>query len=163
MSVSSSNGRFRGRSDVGRDRERQRPAFPTRIRARLLRFRLDRRLAAGERPSESPELRWRAVQLTSPEHRQALADEIEWRLEEARHPARGLSAAVPLNKPGILALEDELRRLADDLRGPEPVEPRGVILMEQMLHDGASPMFASASEADLERALRVIRIALLLR
>ena len=140
----------------------ERPALGTRLRARLHRLGLDLRLAGGDPPWASPELRWRATQLTSQRERLTLARDIDLLLEAAARPPRPRGAAVPLDWAGVLACSGLLRQLADDLRHAEVVQPRGVALVRQLLRDGGSPLYAHETEAALERSIRRARAALLL-
>jgi hypothetical protein len=140
----------------------ERPTVWTRLRVRLHRLSLDDRLARGDPTWASPELRWRAAQLTSPRERRGLADEIDRVLEAAAQPARPRGAAVPLDRAAVLACGGLLRVLADDLRHAELVQPRGVALLRQLLRDGGSPLYAPEAEGSLDRSLRRARAALLL-
>lgn len=140
----------------------ERPPVWIRIRTRLLRLSLDRRLAAGESPWASAELRWRADQLTSPLERQGLADEVGRLLEDAARPSPLRGAAAPLDRPGVLACDELLRELAQELRHAELVYARGVALVRQLLRDGGSPLYAADTEGALDRSIRHARAALLL-
>ena len=140
----------------------ERPAIWIRIRTRLQRLSLDRRLAEGESPWASAELRWRADQLTAPLARRRLADEVGRLLEDAAQPSRPRGAAVPLYRPGVLACDELLRELAQNLRHAELVYARGVALVRQLLRDGGSPLYAADIEGALDRSIRHARAALLL-
>jgi hypothetical protein len=140
----------------------ERPAIWIRLRTRLQRLGLDDRLARGDPPWASPELRWRAAQLTSDRERRGLANEIDRVLEAAAQPARLRGAAVPLDRSGVLACGGLLRVLADDLRHAGLVQPRGVALLRQLLRDGGSPLYAPEAEGSLDISLRRARAALLL-
>ena len=63
-------------------------------------------------------------------------------------------SAVPLNRAGARPQVELLRTLAARLRAPEPVTPRGVLLVEKLLTDGlASPLYNRDRTADLEPTL----------
>jgi hypothetical protein len=145
-----------------RDTAGERPAIWIRIRTRLQRLSLDRRLAEGESPWASPELRWRADQLTAPLARQGLADEVDRLLEDAARASRPRGAAVPLDWPGVWACGELLRELAHDLRHAELVYARGVALVRELLRDGGSPLYVADTEGALDRAIKHARAALLL-
>ncbi len=140
---------------------RRRPTRRTRLTLRLLGFRLDRRLAAGEPPWSSPELSARAAELTAPTERWRLAEDVDRVIESAAQPPRPKGAAVPLNRTGVLACGPLLSDLVDDLRHAECIEARGVALVRRLLRDGGSPLYAPESKAALERAVRQAHTALL--
>jgi hypothetical protein len=78
-----------GRSDPSR--------LPRSIHARLRAPSLDRRLATGTPPWESPLLAARALQLTSRRRRRSLARSLERLVERAEQaPSRGFSTVVPV-------------------------------------------------------------------
>ena len=144
-----------------RDGVRHHPAPWVRLRARLRRLSLERRLAMGESVWASPELRWRATQLTSARERSGLAKELDGLLEEAARPPRPRGAAAPLDRSGVLACEEPLRELAHDLRHAELVYACGVALVRRLLRDGGSPLYGAAPEGQLDRSIRLARAALL--
>jgi hypothetical protein len=141
---------------------RERPPTWIRIRARLQRLSLDRRLAAGESPWASAELRWRADQLTSARERRSLAEEIDRLLDDAARPGRRRGAAVPLDRSAVCACDELLRGLADELRHAELVYAHGVALVRQLLRDGGSPLYCADSDGALDRSIRHARAAVLL-
>jgi hypothetical protein len=141
---------------------RERPGIWVRIRARLQRLSLERRLAAGESPWASAELRWRADQLISPSERRGLALEIDRVLVDVTRPAHRAGAAVPLNRSGVVACYELLRRLAHDLRHAELIYAHGVALVRQLLRDGGSPLYVADTAGALDRSVRHARAALLL-
>ena len=151
---------------------------------------LDRMLAEGADPHDSRELARRAAQLTSARHRHSLAAAIERALEEAEHPRGALSPVVPVQRREVLAARVALLRLAKDLAGDDrefisgvrrvvstrhtngdslgdmPTEryrPRGVALVQLLLTDGESPLYAPHPAGELELAVRHANTALLLR
>jgi hypothetical protein len=140
----------------------ERPAPWVRIRARLQRLSLERRLAAGESPWASAELRWRADQLTSPRERRGLAKEIDRVLKDAARPARRRGAAVPVDRYAVYRCDELLRGLADDLRHAELVYAHGVALVRRLLRDGGSPLYVADTDGALDRSIRHARAALLL-
>jgi hypothetical protein len=124
---------------------------------------LDRRLASGASPDESPALRRRARKLTSKRKRCALAVSVSRLVDEADQPATPLTAAVPIQRRAIRACRPLLTMVAEDLEDTNlPVQPKGVALVQQLLRDGASPVYAPLGERALEEALRRAHAALLL-
>lgn len=140
----------------------ERPAVWIRLLARLRRLSLDRRLAAGEPAWASAELRWRAAQLTSPRTRHGLAEEIDRLLEVVAQPPSPRGAAAPLNRSAVVACDELLRALARDLRHAGPVQVRGVALVQELLRDGGSLLYAAGPGGGLDRSIRRARAALLL-
>lgn len=141
-----------------------RPGTPLTLRGRvwLHRRRLDERLATGASPSSSPELSRRADQLASLHCRRGIAAGLERVLEAANEPPRGHSASVPVARREILANAGLIQELANDLRQGDRVNARGVAMVERLLTDGGSPLYAACTTAHLEEALRHARSALLL-
>ena len=170
---------------------RKRPPLFLRSRVWLRRRTLDDMLAQGADPSDAPQLAQRAAQLTSGRHRRSLAAAIERTLREAERPRRALlSAAVPLQRHAILGARAPLARLAVELRGDDPESvsgarpavstgdpatgsiadmtdelraARGVALVQRLLTDGDSPLYAPYPAGELELAVRHANAALLLR
>jgi hypothetical protein len=136
----------------------------------LKKYSLDRRLLAGERPSDSAELAERRAQLLEPRHRHDLADRLEQVVEEAWKPAwlSPFSPKVPLRRREIRRNRSLLLALARDLREESSPELRGVILADRLLTDGGSPLYAGEvvlvedERLPVEIAVRQARTALLL-
>ena len=123
-------------------------AFRQRSKARL---QADELLLAGAEPDGSL-VAERAAQLTSPRTRTALARSIDATVRELE--GRVVPSAVPLNRAGGRPQVELLSTLAARLRAPEPVTPRGVLLVEKLLTDGlASPLYNRDRTADLEPTL----------
>lgn len=94
----------------------------------------DEQLLASRLPS--PRLAWRVAELTSPKHRV----ELGRALSEVVHAAdeRLLPSAKPLDRGAIRANRAKLLELASCLfDGDRTVTPRGVLLVEALLRDGA--------------------------
>ena len=141
----------------------ERKARWLRCRVWLNRRALDRRLAEGVLPASSPELRCRADQLLSPRCRRSFATGIKRIIEAAEEPASSLTAAVPVRRQDILAARGDLIELSDLLRFEENLQDRGLAMVEAFLTSADSPLFHPAPEETLERTVRRIRAALLLR
>jgi hypothetical protein len=133
----------------------------TRVWGRLRRGRLDRLLVAGEAPWASRDLSWRAAELTSPDERRAIADQIDRLVDDAMGPPRPRGAAVPLDREGLRSCRHLLLELTDDLRRAELVRPQGVALLRRLLRDGGSPLYAPGETHALQIALIRARAALL--
>jgi hypothetical protein len=124
---------------------------------------LDRRLASGASPNESPALRRRARKLTSNRKRRSLAAAVSRLVDEADQPARPLTAAVPIQRGAVRACRPLLLMVVEDLKDEQlPVSAKGIALMEQLLRDGGSPVYAPLGERALEEALRHAHAALLM-
>jgi len=121
---------------------------------------LDRKLAHGADPSATPELTRRARQLTSRRRRSGLAEGIHNVIDAAEEPQHGNSAVAPLQRPQILRGRDLMELLAADLTGDDELTPRGIVLVEALLTDGASPLYAPGSDRELHHALVHARAAL---
>lgn len=126
----------------------------------LRRGTLDRTLAHGADPSATPELSRRARQLTSRRCRAGLADGIRNLIDAAEKPRRPYSAVAPLQRREILSEQAFLLQLADELAGEGEVSPRGIALVEGLLTDGASPIYAPSPDGALHVALTHARATL---
>ena len=122
-----------------------------RLEVRWWHWSLDERLAAGFDPASDPALAMRAEQLCSARHRRRLAAWIEGL---AREPdvgdRRRLSAAVPVVLPQVDEARDSLLRLARELRGAEPVRPRGVAIVQRLLSDSDSAVYTKTARGAVE-------------
>ena len=129
-------------------------------RVLLQRSSLRRALAAGADPESSAQLARRAEQLTSLRRRRALAAALNRALREAEAPPAPFTAAVPVRRREIRKTRDEIEQLARDLLAPGEVRPRGVVLVQNMLTHGESPLFTASPDGALQRAVRQARSAL---
>jgi hypothetical protein len=121
---------------------------------------LDRMLAAGADPHADPKLERRARKLTSRRFRAGLAAGIRNVVDAAEEPPRW-SSQVPLARGEITRERHLLLELASDLRGGDDLSPRGIALVEQLLTDGASPIYrGNALEGTLRGAIVHARAAL---
>lgn len=149
-----------GQKAIG-ERSRRSRWLPARVW--LHRRSLKRALAAGADPGSSPELAHRAEQLTSLRCRRALAAGLHRTLRDALKAPASFTAAVPLQRREILKASDDLERLAQDLLAPGDVAARGVVLVQDLLTHGTSPLFTPGPDGQLERAVRQAHAGLLLR
>lgn len=100
--------------------------------------------------SAVPSLRlaWRAAELVVPKNRLELARSLRTLVREA--DARYLPNAVPINRGAVRAVSADLVEMADRLADLEnPIAPRGVLLVEQLLTDGAGPLYNHESADEL--------------
>ncbi len=112
----------------------------------------------GDRVPEP--LRWRAVELTSPAHRRQLARQVAdlARLAVRRRLFTAMPLFVSTLRPNRRLFEALAMRLRELDRA---VSPRGIVLLEALLRDGASsPLYRPACAAELECALRRVRGAI---
>jgi hypothetical protein len=131
------------------------------VLAPVRRLRARRELVAARRVADaelvattlpSPRLAWRTNELCSAEHRRALAESL---VEVARaSEGRYLPSTSPLNRAATrdqLALILQIGSvLADTSRR---VTPRGVLLVERLLTDPKSQLYARPATEDLHAAL----------
>jgi hypothetical protein len=136
-----------------------RPGSIARLVARLRGDWIDSRLLAGDAPERSEETTARLQQLTDRRHRSRIAGELRRLPETARRPDRRWPG-IPVQVTEILRSEPLILTLADELEQLEEVNPRGVILISRLLHDGRSPVFWRRSEIELDRAVKHARAAL---
>jgi hypothetical protein len=127
---------------------------------RALRRRADVLLRGGARVHpESALLTWRAAELTSARARRRAARSL-------RGVVRGLDGnalpgAVPLNRRGVRPYTAALVALADRVGDlARPVAPRGMLLVEDLLVGGDSPLYARENLERLPGSLREIEHAL---
>jgi hypothetical protein len=100
--------------------------------------------------------RLRAVheaRMTSERSRRRLAQDFENAVARAEQPSAPLSAAVPVCHEARGAARGALLDLAERLRAPRRVDPDGVRLARQLLHDGAGPLYVPAASGDLSAAV----------
>ena len=119
---------------------------------------LDRALAAGASTADSPQLARRAAALVRADTRTELAASM-------RRLARGDGRTSFGNRVGAPParcdeVRQDLERLAARLLEPGPVATRGVALTQELLTDGAGPLFWTESADDLGARLRTVLEAL---
>jgi hypothetical protein len=143
------------RPTAGRSLARFLERHALRLRVRLSHWSLDTMLAAGLDPASDPAFALRAAQLRSRRHRQRLASWLE-QLARDSEAARssGLTSAAPLVTEQVDESRDSLLLVARLLRGPEPVRPRGVAMIERLLRDGESVLYAETARGAVELHLR---------
>jgi hypothetical protein len=137
-----------------------------RIVARLRARSLDERLLNGGITEASPAVLVRRARLLHRRHRLAVASGLRRLVAAARGSDRNMFAAqLPIRAGQILESEPLILTLADELEHEKGVSPRGVILADRLLTDGASPIYPptpmdDAAEATVETAVKHARAAL---
>jgi hypothetical protein len=132
------------------------------LRERLsLRFQarqLDRALAAGASAADSPQLARRAAALARADTRTELATSLR-RLAQGDGRTSIGSRVTPLPAQ-CDQVRGDLEQLAARLLEPGPVAARGVALTQELLTDGAGPLFWTECPDDLRARLRTVLEAL---
>lgn len=121
---------------------------------------LDRRLAAGVSPWSSDELALRARRLISRRGRARLASGLTRAARDAQKGPPGFSAAARPDAREVLAARTVLDAIARRLGAREPVAPRGVAMLQELLTDGTSPLYRPGEKGALGSLLRAAAVAL---
>jgi hypothetical protein len=122
---------------------------------------LDDRLLSGELSQDSGEGRVRAEQLLSADHRAKCAKALRDLVEEAWRPHASFTQANLLVPRRVIRDNQELiLTLARELEELAVVNPRGVILSDRLIQDGASPAYALEDHGELVGAVERARAAL---
>lgn len=127
------------------------PSAPTRLRARTRRLELDRALAEGADPADSPLLAARAAQLVGRANRYRLAAALEHLALTADAPLRPFRTAP--RRGAVQANRAALMELAGTLRAGGLLYARGVAILELVLIDGSGPAYSDARGEGLARQL----------
>jgi hypothetical protein len=121
---------------------------------RALRREADAELIAARIPT--PRLAWRTEELVADGNRLRLGTEVA----DVVHAASGrlLPGASPLNRVAVRADRACLLELASRLCALDrPVQPRGILLVERLLQDPRSPLYADGGLArDVQLALTAL-------
>jgi len=132
-------------------------ALTTRLRAGAL----DRELAAGARLKGNPLLQRRGRHVTGRRRRDRLATALERLVNHAENPGRwAFTAAVPVARNEVLGARIQMLDLACRLRSDVAVDPQGVLLVQRLLCEAASPVFRPAEPGALRAAARQLDAAL---
>lgn len=121
---------------------------------------LDRRLAAGASPWSSDELALRARRLTSRRGRGRLAGGLTRAARDVHTGPPGFSAAARPDPREVLAARTVLYAIARRLQAREPVAPRGVAMLQELLTDGTSPLYRPPEQGALGSVLRAAAVSL---
>lgn len=136
------------------------PSFLDRTLARVRARSLDARLLAGAPPEESRLLRARSAEILDPHNRSEVARALREMLDAAEHARRNfMRAQLRLREFDLVQSRSLIRDLADALEANAPVNARGVILADQLVRDGDSPMFWPSDDS-VEAAVTEARAAL---
>jgi hypothetical protein len=122
--------------------------------ARLRSRKLDAQLAAGIPPEKSRHLAVRAAMLTAPDARNLLATCWERVVDAAQLPVRPYDPHVPVASAQIKSAGDDISRLVQALRAPQPVSARGMAEATDLLQDGRGPVYNANSRRRLSAAVR---------
>jgi hypothetical protein len=128
-----------------------------RLSLRLQARTLDRALADGALPAGSEQLARRAQALVRADNRNEIAASLRRLARGDGSPLGSRVGAVPARAEDV---RRDLERLAARLLEPGPVAPRGVALTQELLTDGAGPLFWTESADDLGARLRAALEAL---
>jgi hypothetical protein len=120
---------------------RRAPGLGLRLRVWSGSLQLDRRLAEGVGPANSPELSLRARQLVGDRSRRALAEALTTAVRAAwRRPVPWASAA-PIVAGGVREAAVGLDALARELSTSDDPPVRGVALVSYLVCDPGSPLY----------------------
>jgi hypothetical protein len=121
---------------------------------------LDRRLAEGVWPTNSPELELRAKQLSSARARRQLSGTLTAAVDEARSSRPPWSARAPIVMTEVRRAASLLERLAEDLVTVVEPRVRGVALVSFLVCDPGSPMYNRRSPVTVGEMAERARAAL---
>ena len=122
-----------------------------RLQVAVRRAALTRRLAEGEDPAATAQLGLRAHQLTTARTRSALARSLRRVIQEAQSPTLHRPFSI-VSRGAVLGAVEEIDLLVKRLHSPEPVAPRGMALVAELLTDGgSSPLYGSSDPGVLRR------------
>jgi hypothetical protein len=117
----------------------------------------DEQLLATKLPS--PRLAWRIAELVSQDHRVALGRSLTDVVRSADE--RKLPNARPLDRGAVRENRAQLLELASCMFDDDhSVRPRGVLMLEKLLHDPKGPLYGHDAARQLNLALMRIREAL---
>jgi hypothetical protein len=110
-----------------------------RLRARLLRYSLDRDIARGTEHSADPVVALREAQLVSSQERERLAHRLEQLMDAS--PLGTLGGVIRVDANAVEVAAPVLTELILALRSSEAVAARGVVLAWRLLTDPTSPVY----------------------
>lgn len=103
---------------------------------------IDLELAAGAHPDRRATLALRARQLQRRSTRRSLASALETLVETARQPPVLMAGLRPRNAD-VEAASHDLLALAERLRAPEPIAPRGAAIAHLLLTSPGGPVYSA--------------------
>lgn len=132
-----------------------------RLKVYLTRARLDRQLVAGHAYDSAPELTLRAKHLTNPRTQRDIARNLRGivRYVDRQKSRSGISCVV-ISPRAVKGGRTAICELAEQLERAAPVSPRGIVLAQEFLTDGNSPLFNPDSERSVAEATREIQSVL---
>jgi hypothetical protein len=136
------------------------PGRVRRIRFRLLRRRLDRRIAADAPPADSVDIRSRCAELTARDSRLALACALVSMVDAAEERRADSASALILDHEAVWGERDLIEAVIVRLRGDETVSARGVALVRLLVLDSRGPLYHHRDGTALHDALARIGRAL---
>jgi hypothetical protein len=132
-----------------------------RLRVAVKRDALNRKLATGARPAQSPELALRASQLVSDRERRKLASAWRRALRDAGRPASTRSTISLVRRDAVIEAASAIDRLIARLTDADPIAAAGMAQVEQLITDGtSSPLYNAAEPGALRRQVAVATEAL---
>jgi hypothetical protein len=130
-----------------------------RLRVRAARRQLDREIAAGAPPHESPARSVRAAQLATPATRRSIATVLETILDSAQERRHDGCSPLVLEHEAVLEARDGLLELAGVLRSGEPLSPRALALAVALAEHPDSPLVSASATHTIRQALAEIAAA----
>jgi hypothetical protein len=127
--------------------------------ASLRRSSLDRALAFGADPCDSPALALRAARLTGNRLRERLAAEVDAVLVATTRRGGRVSAAVEPDRTEVALAAPVLIELERRLRSEAPIYAQGVARLRLILRDAGGPLYTPASCGALKRELEAVLAA----
>jgi hypothetical protein len=143
-----------------RSRARQDRGFRVAFRGWWQAAEIDRQLAAGVSSRTSPLHELRALKLTTPRARRRLAAGLAGALRRARDTHASVSSAVRPHAAEVIAARAVFAALDRRLREEQPVTPRGMAMLQELLTDGAGPLYQPSEPGALGSRLRAAAAAL---
>lgn len=127
----------------------------TRLAARVSAGRLDNALAVGAPVVPGTPIAAHAAWLTSERQRRTFARTLAWVLRQTREVRRGPTAAAPVDRRNVAAVEDVILAIIARLQSTRPVSAMGMARLRRILIDGAGPLYAGG-RGDLDGRLRAV-------
>ena len=121
---------------------------------------LDRELTAGATPWSSAVLALHARRITGRRSRATVARGLARVLRSATQNRAQLTAAMPPDRREVLAARTVIDAVERRLRVPEPVAPRGMAMLRELLTEGTSPLYRPTESGALGSQLRAAAAAL---
>ena len=142
------------------DARRGLPSLGLRVRVWSGALALDRRLAEGVSPANSPELALRARQLVGDRSRRALSGALRGAVQAAGRPYGPWAPATPVAAQGVRDAAVRLELLARDLLAADDPPVRGMALVSFLVCDPVSPLYNRQSRVTVAEIADRARYAL---